>query len=52
MKRFHYLGYIIEFSRIQKLWFVVDWDYEHESDIGPPHRTKSAAMAWCERNSI
>lgn len=46
MKRFHYLGYIIEQGLFG--WYVLDWDYEHEQPIGPVHKSKHAAMTWCE----
>lgn len=46
-KRFQYLGYIIEFSPLQKAWQVLDWDYECEYPIGPMHPSQYAAMSWC-----
>ena len=49
MKPFHYQGYKIEYWSISKVWIVVDGDYETENQIGFPHRTKAAAMAWCDR---
>jgi hypothetical protein len=49
VKRFNYQGYKIEFLPVSKVWIVLDWDYETENQIGFPHRTKAAAMAWCDR---
>lgn len=52
MKRFQFLGYIIEYSRFQKRWIVLDWDYEgYEAQIGPTHASKSAAMDWAAERS-
>ena len=45
---FSFEGYRIEYSSLQKRWFVQDWDYETGYyDIGPSHPTKYAAMDWC-----
>lgn len=47
MKRFQYLGYVIEYLPMTKAWIVLDWDYETEQQIGPYHKSKSAAINWC-----
>ena len=53
MKRFHYLGYIVEYLPLSRTWAVIDWDYETPADyapqIGPAHKSKAAALAWIER---
>lgn len=48
MKRFQYLSYVIEYLPMTKAWIVLDWDYETEQQIGPYHKSKSAAMNWCD----
>ena len=47
-KGFEYLGYRIEYSRLARMWFVIDWDYEVETVVGVT-RTKLMAMELCER---
>lgn len=52
-KAFWYCGYKIEYSKLQKRWFVCDWDYENGfRDIGPSHANKNAAMNWCDNRGI
>lgn len=51
---FDYLGFRIEYNRFIKKWLVIDWDYEIPEgwQIGPPHKTKYAAMQWCENQGV
>lgn len=45
-----YLGYKIEYSKFQKRWFVMefDWGLGWHDVMSKP--TKSAAMKWIEEN--
>lgn len=47
-KRFEYLGFYIEYSKLLKQWFVLDWDYENEPWTIGQFSTKSAAMDWID----
>lgn len=54
MNRNHYktiehLGYRVEYGKLSKVWFVVDWDYERpEGWVVATLPTKLRALLWIE----
>ena len=52
-KAFWFESYKIEYSSLQKRWFVLDWDYESGLwKVGPSHPSKYAAMDWVSRSIL
>lgn len=43
-RRYQFLGYIIEQTALG--FWVLDWDYETETPIGPVHKSRYAAENW------
>ena len=42
-----FMGMRIEYSKLQRRWFVQDYDHELGwHDIGPSHATQRKAMDW------
>lgn len=46
----NHMGYRIEYSRLQKRWFVQDYDYELGYIDLTSKPTKLQAMIWAEQN--
>ena len=50
-KPFDHMGYRIEYSRMQKRWFVCDYDYELGFVDVASKPTKLQAMIWAENQN-